>query len=149
MWHARRQNSSRGIRRVLSDDTCCPARFCVRNRDGFLMLTSYDVGHNHPLSKELYEQLSVNRHLSTTQLHRCLDLFRVENSIQGIKEYVNDHFGKLVPTKDINSYRRKLTYVLKKPTEPSSPALKLLVHSMLHEQCRVMFLRCLDCTCDF
>ncbi|KER19892.1 FAR1 DNA-binding domain protein [Opisthorchis viverrini] len=133
--HARRRSSSRGIRRVLSDDTCCPARFCVRNRDGFLTLTSYDVGHNHPLSKELYEQLSVNRHLSTSQLHQCLDVFRVENSIHAIKEYVKDHFGKLVTTKDINNYRRKLTFVLKiEPAEPSSPVLKPLVQSMLHEQ---------------
>ncbi|KAG5444790.1 hypothetical protein CSKR_203077 [Clonorchis sinensis] len=92
------------------------------------MLTSYDVGHNHPLSKELYEQLSVNRHLSMSQLHQCLDLFRVENSIQAIREYMKDQFWKLVTTKDINNYRRKLASVRKKPAEPSPPVLKL------HEQ---------------
>ncbi|KAF8566357.1 hypothetical protein P879_05385 [Paragonimus westermani] len=104
----RRGSQSKGIRKVSTQTTGCSARFHVRRRRGALMISSYDMEHNHPISRSLYERHPLNRHLTPEELNETRPLFLCNTSISYLKQYVADTYGKCLTTQDIVNIRSRI-----------------------------------------
>ncbi|GAA57822.1 hypothetical protein CLF_113241 [Clonorchis sinensis] len=102
-----RQSQGRGIRRSYTRCTGCPARLHVRRYNDHLMVTSYYLEHNHPRSKFIFDRLPVNRRLATEELKECSTLLKYGAPSSEIRQYVTDHFGKVLTIQDVYNYRVK------------------------------------------
>ncbi|KER24938.1 hypothetical protein T265_07502 [Opisthorchis viverrini] len=104
--HPCRRSRSRGIRRTYTRHTDCPARFHVRRYHDCLRVTSYYLEPNHPRSKFIFDRLPINRRLTNDELRECSVLIYGAPSSE-IRQYVTDHFGKVLTIKDVRNYRVK------------------------------------------
>ncbi|TGZ74060.1 hypothetical protein CRM22_001152 [Opisthorchis felineus] len=98
---------SRGIRRSYTGCTGCQARFCVRRRNDQLVVTSYNVEHNHKVSKFLYDRLPAVRRLAVEEFEACYSLIQSGMPISEVRKYAADQFGKLITTQDLYNYQHR------------------------------------------
>ncbi|CAH8563571.1 unnamed protein product [Dicrocoelium dendriticum] len=110
VWYAKRKSISTGLRRVNSHDTRCPARFSITKKDNFLVVSSFEVEHNHPLNRHFFERHPVTRRLTDAELNECSTLFQLNIPSDNIKTYVAEMYGKNITTADISNIRRKLGF---------------------------------------
>ncbi|KER22051.1 hypothetical protein T265_14950, partial [Opisthorchis viverrini] len=87
--------------------TDCPARFHVRRYHDCLRVTSYYLEHNHPRSKFIFDRLPINWRLTNDELKECSTLLKYGAPSSEIRQYVADHFGKVLTIKDVRNYRVK------------------------------------------
>ncbi|GAA50770.1 hypothetical protein CLF_105024 [Clonorchis sinensis] len=71
------------------------------------MVTSYYLEHNHRRSKFIFDRLPVNRRLTTEELKECSTLLKCGAPSSEIRQYVADHFGKVLTIQDVYNYRSK------------------------------------------
>ncbi|GAA48084.1 hypothetical protein CLF_101157 [Clonorchis sinensis] len=83
------------------------SRFHVRRYNDHLMVTSYYLEHNHPRSKFIFDSLPVNRGLATEELNECSTILKHGAPSLEIRQYVADHFGKVLTIQDVYNYRVK------------------------------------------
>ncbi|GAA53973.1 hypothetical protein CLF_111780 [Clonorchis sinensis] len=102
-----RQSQGRGIRRSYTRCSGCQARVHVRRYNDHLMVTSYYPEHNHPRSKFIFDRLPVNRRLTNEELKECSTLLKYGAPSSEIRQYVADHFGKVLTIQDVYNYRVK------------------------------------------
>ncbi|GAA56246.1 hypothetical protein CLF_110364, partial [Clonorchis sinensis] len=72
-----------------------------------LAVTSYSLGHNHKLSRFLYDRLPVNHRQTKDELGTCRALLKYGTSLCEVRQLVTDGFGRLLTTRDMYDYRRK------------------------------------------
>ncbi|KAF7234247.1 hypothetical protein EG68_12267 [Paragonimus skrjabini miyazakii] len=106
--YKRRKSESRGIRRARSEDVCCKSRFHVVKRNACLVVSSFDLEHNHPISRLAFESHPMNRRLTVSELIDSRNLFEYNAPTADIKRYVADVYGKLITTTDVQNIRHKL-----------------------------------------
>ncbi|GAA49869.1 hypothetical protein CLF_103699 [Clonorchis sinensis] len=129
-----RQSQGRGIRRSYSIRcTGCPARFHVRRYNDQLMVTSYYLEHNHPRSKFIFDRLPVNRRLTNEELRECSALLKYGAPSSQIRQYVADHFGKVLTIQDVYSYRVKCRPPLLNDFQSIVTQLRECGHALLVE----------------
>ncbi|KER30373.1 hypothetical protein T265_13188, partial [Opisthorchis viverrini] len=81
--------------------------FHVRRYHDCLRVTSYYLEHNHPRSKFIFDRLPINRRLTNDELKECSTLLKYGAPSSEIRQYVADHFGKVLTIKDVRNYRVK------------------------------------------
>ncbi|GAA48295.1 hypothetical protein CLF_101431 [Clonorchis sinensis] len=102
--HAARADVGEGMGVMHSRLPPCTARFYLRRKKTRLVVTSFNMDHNHPVSKTLYD------HLPSTGRINSSDLERRRHSIDyNLPCYDNQDFAgdKEITTMDIRSYRRQ------------------------------------------
>lgn len=85
----------------------------IRRKRNYLVVTSFDVLHNHRLSSFVYERLPVNRRLNEDEIDACQPLLEFGAPALEIRRFAVERFGKHLTTKDVyNCKRRRLSGLL-------------------------------------
>ncbi|CAI2738914.1 unnamed protein product, partial [Dicrocoelium dendriticum] len=91
-----------------SRDTNCQARVNLIRTGRKLKVTTFDLSHNHPVNRLLFERHPINRRLTDDEFTQSVDLFRYNTPTSDIKQFVEVRFGKHITSDDIRNVRRKL-----------------------------------------
>ena len=107
---------SAGIRASTTCSTNCPAEFTVsRRRRGiaggvpvYLVRKKYNMRHNHPLNRLEYKVAPTQRRLNEEEERQISSLIRNYAAPEAVGDYVLEHFGKVVTSKDMANMRWRL-----------------------------------------
>ncbi|CAH8485260.1 unnamed protein product, partial [Dicrocoelium dendriticum] len=113
----RRKTRSKGIRRVYSRDTDCSALVNVALDGRKLKVLTFQLSHNHPCNRFLFERHPLNRRLTEEECNQAADLFRYNTPTCDIKQYIENAFGKHVTRDDVRNVSRRLRSPVSCPAE--------------------------------
>ncbi|KAF7241654.1 hypothetical protein EG68_10903 [Paragonimus skrjabini miyazakii] len=109
--YPRRRSVSKGLRRVNSQTTDCTSRFYVHAHMRWLIVTSAEMEHNHPLNESVVQNSRAKRRLTADEIEESKALFVNGCSNDKLKQYALERFGKQLTTHDIWNIRSKLTNI--------------------------------------